>query len=375
MNMERKARMARAKGAGLGVLFLTVFIAVLIGVLVAPYISQLLKPQAIQQYAPSPPPQAVYQPPAQPGLPAGFIFGQVQDVDTAEGLNGAKVDVIDPAANKLLETITADASGKFSSASVYEPGKTLILHVYATGYYDKEFTVTVPTSYTLVSNSYYYPLGVLQLKRRVDAANLNFKLQDPTGQTIASATGAAAQSAGWGSYSPSSKSTNLMLLISVTGSVSQPVAFGHPVPYITPSLAKETLKPVMWVAINSTAVSLEKLRAAGFERVENAPSNWLLVYKVLDPVETNRVNTVQTSTVMIPIDASSLASGTKVAVLVYIADLQRPADAAIGVRLTSLTAYPPYSGYGVQPMGGGYVPPSTPPANTDGWLRAVITVP
>jgi len=355
---------------------LAVFIAVLGAFLVAPYIQEYLKLQALQQMPVAPQQPAQPSQPQQTGYaPAGFIFGQIQDIDTAAALASAKVDVIDPASNKLLETITADSNGKFTSVNVYEPGKSLILHIYSTGYYDKEFTVTVPSTYTLVSNSYYYPLGVFQLKKRVTADSISFKIQDPTGTTLGSADGDTAQTSGFGSYSASSTSFNLMLLISVTGTTSQPVAFGEPVPYITPQLAKETLRPVVWVAFNSTAINLEKLRSAGFERMENAPNNVLVVYKVLDPIETNKINTAQTMTITIPVDTSSIASGSKVAMLVWIADLQRPADAAIGVKISSLTAYGPYSGYGVTtPLGQGYTAPSSSTfGSSDGWLRVLIT--
>jgi len=361
------------KAAGLGILILAVFIAALAAFLVAPYLQQYLKPQALQQM-----PTVPQQPsqPQQPGqAPAGFIFGQIQDIDTSTALASSKIDVIDPASNKLLETITADSNGKFTSVNVYEPGKSLILHIYSSGYYDKEFTITVPSTYTLVSNSYYYPLGVFQLKKRVAADSISFKIQDPTGTTLASADGDTAQASGFGSYSASSTSFNLMFLISVTGTTSQPVAFGEPMPYITPQLQKEQLRPVLWLAFNSTAINLEKLRSAGFERMENSPNNVLVVYKVLDPIETNKINTAQTMTVTIPVDTSSIASGSKVAMLAWIADLQRPADAAIGVKISSLTAYGPYSGYGVtSPLGQGYTAPSSAAfGNSDGWLRIVVT--
>ena len=361
------------KAGGLGILMLAVFIAVLAAFLVAPYVQQYLQPQAVQQMPVAP--QQPSQPQQTAYAPAGFIFGQLQDIDTAAALaSSGKVDVIDPTSNKLLETITTDANGKFTSNRVYQPGQTLLLHCYYSGYYDKEFQVTVPSTYTLVSNSYYYPLGVFQLKKRVGADSISFKIQDPTGTTLGSADGDTAQSSGFGSYSASSTSFNLMLLISVTGTTSQPVAFGEPVPYVTPQLAKETLRPVVWVAFNSTAVNLEKLRSAGFERMENAPNNVLVVYKVLDPIETNKVNTAQTMTIQIPVDTSSISSGTKLAMAIWIADLQRPADAAIGVKISSLTAYGPYSGYGVTtPLGAGYTAPSSSTfANTDGHLRVLI---
>ena len=129
-------------------------------------------------------------------------------------------------------------------------------------------------------------------------------------------------------------------------------------------------------SFNSTAINLDKLRSAGFERMENAPNNVLVVYKVLDPIETNKVNTAQTMTITIPVDTSSIASGTKVAMLAWIADLQRPADAAIGVKISSLTAYGPYSGYGVtSPLGQGYTAPSSSNfGSSDGWMRVLITV-
>ena len=361
------------KAGGLGILMLAIFIAVLAAFLVAPYVQQYLQPQALQQMPVAPQQPSQPQQPAQ--APAGFIFGQIQDIDTAAALGSAKVDVIDPASNKLLETITADSNGKFTSVNVYEPGKSLLLHIYSTGYYDKEFTVKVPSTYTLVSNSYYYPLGVYQLKKRVAADSISFKIQDPTGTTLGSADGDTAQSSGFGSYTASSTSFNLMLLISVTGTVSQPVAFGEYMPYVTPQLQKEQLKPVVWVAFNSTAINLDKLRSAGFERMENAPSGVLVVYKVLSPIETNKINTAQTMSVQIPVDTSSIASGTKVAMAIWIADLQRPADAAIGVKISSLTAYGPYSGYGVtSPLGQGYTAPSSSTfGNSDGWLRLIIT--
>jgi len=364
------------KAAGIGVLILAVFIAVLAAFLVAPFIQQLLTPQAVQQIPAAPAPQQPAQPQPAGYAPAGFVFGQIQDIDTAAALASAKIDVIDPSSNRLLETMTADSNGKFTSANVYEPGRALILHVYSTGYYDREFTVTVPSTYTLVSNSYYYPLGVFQLKRRVAADNLNFKIQDPTGTTLASADGDTPQAAGFGTYTATSKSFNLMFLISVIGTTSQPVAFGQPVPYVTPQLAKEQLRPVLWIAFNSTAINLEKLRSAGFERMENSPSNVLVVYKVLDPIETNKINTAQTMTITIPVDTSSIPSGSKIAMAAWIADLQRPADAAIGVRITSLTAYGPYSGYGVtEPLGQGYVAPASAVfTSTTGYMRVLITV-
>ena len=352
---------------------LAVFIAVLAAFLVAPYVQQYLQPQAVQQM-----PAAPQQPsqPQQPSYaPAGFIFGQIQDIDTAAALASAKVDVIDPASNKLLETITADSNGKFTSVNVYEPGKSLVLHIYSSGYYDKEFTITVPSTYTLVSNSYYYPLGVFQLKKRVTADNVAFKIQDPTGTTLGSADGDTAQTSGFGSYSASSTSFNLMLLILSLIHISEPTRPLYISYAVTPQLAKEQLRPVLWIAFNSTAVNLEKLRSAGFERMENAPNNVLVVYKVLDPIETNKINTAQTMTITIPVDTSSIASGSKVAMLAWIADLQRPADAAIGVKISSLTAYGPYSGYGVTtPLGQGYTAPSSSTfANTDGYLRILIT--
>jgi len=113
---------------------LAVFIAVLGAFIVAPYIQEYLKPQALQQVPAAP--QQPSQPQQTGYAPAGFIFGQIQDIDTSAALASAKVDVIDPASNKLLETITADSNGKFTSVNVYEPGTSLILHIYSSGYYD-----------------------------------------------------------------------------------------------------------------------------------------------------------------------------------------------------------------------------------------------
>lgn len=370
---EKTSRKGKAAAAALA--FMTL-LTVFVGVLAALYVAGIWKPFGQVSIPGATQPSQPPSQPQQPGAaPAGFIFGQLQDIDTAAPLaSSGKVDVIDPASMKLLETITTDANGKFTSTNVYEPGRTLLLHVYYPGYYDKTFTVTVPSSYTLVSNSYYYPLGVFQLKKRVDGTSLSFKLLDPTGSSLSSATGSAA-AAGWGTYTATSTSFNLQLLVSVSGTVAQPVAFGYPMPYITSQLQQEELKTVVWVAFNSTAINLDKLRSAGFERMQNAPSNVLVVYKVLDPIETNKVNTASTISVNIPVDTSSIPSGTNLGILIWIADLQRPADAAIGVKMTSLTAYGPFSGYGVTtPLGQGYTAPSSAAfTSSDGWLRVVVT--
>jgi len=339
---------------------------------------------AIQVPTPQPQqPAGVAQPPVE--TPVNYvapIYGVVVDYFTKDtlGSTSAKVDVIDPANLKsAYETITVDTSSeKYQSGKLYSAGTTWKFHVYSTegnGYYDALYDVTIPSYPSRISGTdvFYIQNPELALKQRVATANFAARLLDPTGATLSSATGNTAGSTG--SYTASSTNVNLRVSITITGTTSQPVAWGVPMPYINAQNQLEELKPVMWVAVNSTAVNMAGLEAQGFQPITNPPTGWLVYYKFLDPLETTKTTTTATQDVLIPLDLSNVASGTKVAVYVWMADLQRPNIGTLNSYVSSLTAYGAFSGLGVStPLPNkGYTESSGAPANP--YLAAVVTAP
>ena len=313
---------------------------------------------------------------AQQVAPPGKIYGQIQDIDTGTALGGtsAKVDIIDPAdLTKPLETVTVDTSTKtFVSGLLYEPGRRLLLHIYSTegnGYYDEIKEIVVPSNYAMIGNEYRYYVGVFGLKQRAGASEINFRLLDPTGATLSSATGSTAGSAG--SYSAGAKTFDLTLSISLS---AYKRSWGRPMPYINSRYERINLVPVVWIAFNNTAISATKLTNEGWIPVTStAFTGWLVFYKPLSEVVSTQTS-LGSTTVRIPIDASSLPSGAAFKIYVWIADLQNEADAKAGVGWSSITAYGAFSGHGVtSPLGGVFQTAGGQPTNP--WLQAVITVP
>ena len=317
--------------------------------------------------------QPTQQQPQQPQAPPGKLQFQVQDVDTGAALGGtnAKIDVIDPAdLTKPKETITVDTNTKVAtSALLYQPGQRLILHIYSSegnGYYPADFEVVVPSTYTVSQNQYIYFLGSFALKQRVAAGDVQFTLF--AGATaLSSATGAA--DGAQGSYTAGAAVFDLTIQINLR---TYRVAWGKPVTYINARFEKVTLQPVVWIAFNNTAISQTRLTQAGWIPVTStAFTGWIAFYKVLSPVESTQTS-LGSLTVQVPIDTTSVGSGKKVLIYVWIADMQNPDDARAGISTSALPAYGAYSGYGLTTfLRRGFQTSGTAPANPV--LQALIT--
>ena len=319
-------------------------------------------------------PTQVIQPPQQPVAPPGRIQFQVQDVDTGAALGGAgntKIDIVDPSdLTKPKETITVDTATKVAtSALLYQPGQRLLLHIYSgegDGYYPAEFEVTVPSSYTMVGNQYVYFLGAFALKQRVSPASIQFTLF--AGATpLSSATGAS--DGNLGSYVAGSKIFDLTIQINLN---AYKAAWGRPVSYINARFEKVTLQPVVWIAFNNTAVSQTRLTQAGWIPVTStAFTGWIAFYRVLSPVESTQTSLGSLS-IPVPVDTTSIPSGSKVLVYVWISDMQNPDDARSGIPTTALTPYGAFSGYGLTSfIRRGFTTVGSAPANPV--LQAIIT--
>ncbi|MEM0381420.1 MAG: hypothetical protein QW580_01965 [Nitrososphaerota archaeon] len=330
----------------------------------------------LQQYTQAPiiqPP--VYQPPPQPQpqAPPGRLQLQVQDIDTGAALGGtnAKIDIVDPAdLSRPKETITVDSTTKVgTSALLYQPGQRLLLHIYSSegnGYYPADFEITVPSTYTLSGNQYIYFLGAFGLKQRVAAASVKFTLF--AGATaLSSATGATDGSQG--SYTAGAATFDLTVQINLD---TYRVAWGKPVTYINARFEKVTLQPVIWIAFNNTAVSQARLTQAGWVPVSStAFTGWIAFYKVLSPVESTQT-ALGSATIQIPVDTTSVGSGKKVLIYVWIADMQNVDDARAGVATSALTAYGAFSGYGLTTfLRRGFTTSGSAPSNPV--LQALIT--
>jgi hypothetical protein len=330
-------------------------------------------PMGIQQPQVQPQPQPQVQPQQ---APPGRIQLQVQDALTGVALGGtnAKVDIIDPAdLTKPKEIITVDTSTKIAtSALFYSPGQTLLLHIYSTegsGYYDQVYQVTVPSTYTLQANQYVYFLGAFGLRQRAAAASVSFTLFSGAA-VLSSATGNAPDNTA-DLFNAGNKVVDLTLQINLQ---SYSTSFGRPVDYINARFEKVQLRAVAWLAFNNTAISTTALTAQGWNLVStSAVTGWLVFYRVLDPVESSQTQ-LGAASIPIKFDATSIPTGKRVLVYVWVADLQNPADAAAGVGWTSLTPYGAHSGYGVtSPIG--RVFQSSGGAPTAPLLQANIVVP
>ncbi|MEM3447263.1 MAG: hypothetical protein QXP38_00055 [Nitrososphaerota archaeon] len=319
-----------------------------------------------------PPVQPQPQPQPQPQTTPAKISVVLQDIDTGSGIAGS-CDVIDPAdMTKPLETISITSGSGESARSTYVPGQRLQLHCYGSNYYPAVFDIVVPSSYTLAGSSgstyYVYPVGVFGLKGRSSADSAVFSLY--YGATLLSDGDGDTRDTTPGSFTPASKIFQVNLQINL---MQYSKAFGRPVEYINARYEKITLRPVVWIAFNQTAISSASLTSQGWIPVSTtALTGYLVFYKVLDPVESSRT-ALGSATIPIQIDASSLAQNSHLKIQVWIADMQNPSDAAAGVGTTTLTAYGAYSGYGISPMGFPFTTSAGAPANA--LLEATATIP
>ncbi|MEM2066448.1 MAG: hypothetical protein QXH59_08205 [Candidatus Caldarchaeum sp.] len=350
-----------------------VFVSVLLAIVVAAYIVLPMVKEFVTSPT-QPPIQPPSQPPPQPQAPPGKLQLQVQDIDTGAALGGGgstKIDVVDPAdLTRPKETITVDTTTKVAtSALLYQPGQRLLLHIYSSegnGYYPADFEITVPSTYTLSGNQYIYFLGAFGLKQRVAAASVKFTLF--AGATaLSSATGAADGSQG--SYTAGASVFDLSVQINLDAYKS---AWGKSVTYINARFEKVTLQPVVWVAFNNTAVSPTRLTQAGWTPVTStAFTGWIAFYRVLTPVESTQTSLGSLS-IPIPVDTTSVGSGKKVLIYVWISDMQNVDDARAGIATSALTAYGAYSGYGLTTfLRRGFSTSGSAPANPV--LQALIT--
>ncbi|MEM4269973.1 MAG: hypothetical protein QW223_07645 [Candidatus Caldarchaeum sp.] len=323
-----------------------VFTSVLLAIVVAAYVVlPMVREFVTSPTTPSTPPS---QQPQQPQSPPGKLQLQVQDIDTGSALGGtnAKIDIVDPAdMSRPKETITVDTTTRVAtSALLYQPGQRLLLHIYSTegnGYYPADFEITVPSTYTLSGNQYIYFLGAFGLKQRVAPTSVKFTLF--AGATsLSSATGAADGSQG--SYTAGASVFDLSVQINLDAYKN---SWGKSVTYINARFEKVTLQPVVWVAFNNTAVSPTRLTQAGWTPVTStAFTGWIAFYRALTPVESTQTSLGSLS-IPIPVDTTSVGSGKKVLIYVWISDMQNVDDARAGIATSALTPYGAYSGYGL----------------------------
>jgi len=293
------------------------------------------------------------------------IYGQVQDQITSGPLGGtaAKVDVINPGAlSKALETVTVSTTAKtFTAANFYTPGQQLLLHVYSTegnGYYDGLFTITVPSQLTITGNNQVYSVGILALTNRIAATGASVFLYSPTGAPISSTTNinTAGPTNGGGTYTATTKTFQLKWSISLT---SLSVGLGLPLPSLSSTFAQQTRVLVAWLGFNSTAVNAGQIQGAGWALISTQPSGWLVFWKQINPVQSTSVTYGQFND-QFTMDTSSIASSTKLGVVIWLQDLGLTTDSQIGVKDSAPTAVGAFSAYGLTSvLGNGYVQPTT----------------
>ncbi|MEM3426132.1 MAG: hypothetical protein QXW42_04205 [Thermofilum sp.] len=362
----------RIPGVSIGALFMVaiVFLMVFVGGM---YIYEnYIKGKEFPSPGAVMPPATQPQPQRQPGK----LTGQIVDYWTSDALGGtsAKVDIIDPADfSRAREAVTVSTETKVwvtGGGVFYYPGERYFLHLYSnegSGYYDELVDITVPSNYMLISNEYRYSVGMHRLVQRAHKDSIIVRLLDPTGATLSN--GDADSAGSTGTYTASAKTFDLKVSISLS---QYKVSYARPMIFVKPTTYERvTLKGVIWVAFNNTAVSSTKLADAGWRAVSTtAFTGWVAFYKELPEIASTD-SMLGSLTINIPIDTSSIASGQKVAVYVWISDLQDPAEAASFIGKSSLTAYGAYTGYGVQPLGFRPVVSGNAPANPQ--LSAVIT--
>jgi hypothetical protein len=125
--------------------------------------------------------------------------------------------------------------------------------------------------------------------------------------------------------------------------------YGQPMLFLGPPPTHKWLIGylVVWISLNTTEIGMEYPRLNGWASLdENLTPGYTDFYKVIPPIFGSFAGT-RTTSIDIPVDTSNLEPATGISLRVWIADLQVPSAAALGMDNPAPSANDVVTGYGI----------------------------
>jgi len=336
------------------------------------------------------PPQTTAQTPAPSGTAYQMQFIGIQNAFNSTSLLSATqtaIVVFNPSDHsRSLETIGITGI----SAGYYKAGDRLLLYVWSSidptqgdEYYPEWFMVTVGTGITnlrppdspgtgtnpeaqiteipygsctlggTATAGYYWVISpALKLYPRALNTGVAFNIQNPDGTlarapAVNAATGHTVIPAGQqaANYTATLGSKQLSLTLQINLGFAS-LAWGRPTILLSSIFPYnfQVKYLVLWVAFNTTSLQRDYTQGQGFSPVTTQPSGWWVVWKTLPTINGiapiySDLSNLGTAQIQIRIDTSSIVATTDLVMATYCADMQVPADAAVGSANGAPVAY------------------------------------
>ena len=304
--------------------------------------------------------------------------------------NRAGVDVISADRATRLDSIIMKAAFTAGTKPI-APGTEIYLHVYSIGYryqyYDDWYHVIVGQNQPvhrlrpgLNAPSAPAPIGqfdeedygrlflfstrgawywrttqafLLQWRSDItDKTQFKFSVQNPEGVSIRTATGSTAAPGtpdlAGADFSATSSRFTIRLTIDLT---DEGQVYGQPMLFIGPPPDYDWRVGylVVWISFNNTRVGSDYLTSNGWTLLnQDLTPGYMNFYRVIPPIAAGLGQFgCLCADFRIPVDTSTLQSGTGIGLRVWVADMQIPADAAKGIDDAAPGPVGVVAGYGI----------------------------
>lgn len=221
-----------------------------------------------------------------------------------------------------------------------------------------EVQISGSVVYYSTGSNVYWKMPLLQIYQRESAANVKFSIDSPSTSGVRTATGAAIATGNWNHTASDFSATGLQFQFSLNIRLADAaMVYGRPTILLGPSPQLNWIVTYLTVVASYNTTGIQGGYLATFTPTGSSQAwtplpagltpGYKNFYTVLPAVMGTQTQQGAQGNIAIPVDTTGLTTQSKVAVGVWVADFQVPADTYQGLSDSAPTAYIPVGMYGI----------------------------